>query len=98
MKRYITTCLMVIAMNSAMAQQPAGYRVAKLTTAQQKQTIDSIVKTINDRYIFPEVAKKIEVHLRTQLARKAYSSITDGESFANAVHDGLCLTKDFSLG
>lgn len=74
---------------AATAQLPAVKQTAKFTPAQQKATIDSIVKTINDRYIFPDVARKIEAHLRSRLSKKAYSNVTDGDAFANVLTQDL---------
>ncbi len=55
---------------------------AQISKEQKSEAIDSVIKLMNERYIFPETAKKIEVHLRKQQAKKAYDTITSAEVFA----------------
>ena len=55
---------------------------AQLTKVQKDQTIDSVLKVITERYVFPDAAKKIEAFVRKQQAAKAYEAITDGQQFA----------------
>lgn len=55
---------------------------AQLTPQQKTETIDSLVKLMNERYTFPETAKQIEQFLRKQQAANAYNSISSGDEFA----------------
>ncbi|MFY7839010.1 MAG: S41 family peptidase [Lacibacter sp.] len=55
---------------------------AQITAQQKSETIDSVVKLMNERYTFPETARQIELFLRKQQAANVYDSITDGNSFA----------------
>jgi C-terminal processing protease CtpA/Prc len=55
---------------------------AQVTKEQKSEAIDSVVKLMNERYIFPETAKQIELHLRKQQSNKAYDTITSAEGFA----------------
>jgi hypothetical protein len=61
---------------------------AQISKQQKSEAIDSVVKLMNQHYIFPETAKQIEFYLRKQQSAKAYDSITNGDVFAAA------LTKD----
>lgn len=88
--RIITTILLSAISVCTLAQEPGavGYSTT-ISTQQKAQTIDSIIKVVNDRYVFPNVAKKIEQHLRAQQAKKAYSKINDGKQFAAALTNDL---------
>ncbi|WP_066405920.1 S41 family peptidase [Flavisolibacter tropicus] len=55
---------------------------AQLTKVQRDQTIDSVLKVVTERYVFPDMAKKMEAYVRKQQAAKAYDAITDGQQFA----------------
>lgn len=52
------------------------------------QVIDTILKRLNDSYVFPEVAKKMEHSIRDRVAKKEYDQITSAKLFA------MTLTKD----
>lgn len=58
---------------------------AQVSKEQKSEAIDSVIKLMNERYIFPETAKKIELHLRKQQTKKAYDTITSAEGFAAAL-------------
>ena len=55
---------------------------AQVTKEQKTEAIDSLIKLMNERYIFPETAKQIELHLRKQQIKKAYDTISSAETFA----------------
>ncbi len=59
--------------------------VAQISKQQKSAAIDSVVKLMNERYIFPETAKQIEVYLRKQQSKKVYDTITRGDVFAAAL-------------
>ena len=58
---------------------------AQISKQQKSEAIDSVVKLMNERYIFPETAKQIELHLRKQQTKKLYDTITNGDVFAAAL-------------
>src|SRR5215216_7337251 len=59
-----------------------------IDAATRTQVIDGIVKRLNDSYVFPEVAKKMEQSIRERVAKKEYDQITSAKDFAPT------LTKD----
>src|SRR5262249_40068298 len=63
-------------------KEPTG---PTLTAAMRTETIDSALKRLNDRYVFPEVAKKMEDSIRKRLQNKEYDSISDGKVFAETL-------------
>nr|WP_294942952.1 S41 family peptidase [uncultured Mucilaginibacter sp.] len=90
MRRHLFASLLLgLITAGALAQQNPGYAVAQLTEKQKNQAVDSIIAVVNNRYVFPDVAKKIEVYLRKQQAKKAYGKITDGNQFAQALTNDL---------
>lgn len=54
----------------------------QITPQLRNQTIDQILAKLNDEYVFPEVARQMEVHVRQLQQNKAYDSITDGDALA----------------
>lgn len=59
-----------------------------IDAATRTQVIDTILKRLNDSYVFPEVAKKMETSIRDRVAKKEYDQITSAKQFA------MTLTKD----
>src|ERR1044071_5653994 len=59
-----------------------------IDAATRTQVIDAILKRLNDSYVFPEVAKKMEQSIRERVEKKEYDQITSAKLFAST------LTKD----
>lgn len=59
-----------------------------IDAATRTQVIDTLLKRLNDSYVFPEVAKKMEQSIRDRVAKKEYDQITSAKQFA------MTLTKD----
>jgi C-terminal processing protease CtpA/Prc len=59
-----------------------------IDAATRTQVIDHILKRLNDSYVFPEVARKMEQSIRERVAKKEYDQITSAKEFATT------LTKD----
>src|SRR5687767_6625145 len=59
-----------------------------IDAATRTQVIDAVLKRLNDSYVFPEVAKKMEQSLRERNDKKEYDQITSAKQFA------ATLTKD----
>jgi hypothetical protein len=57
--------------------------------ATRTQVIDAILKELNDRYVFPEVAKQMETNMRQRISNKEYDSITSAEEFAKKLTEDL---------
>jgi hypothetical protein len=71
---------------------------AQLTALQKNEMIDSTIKALNERYIFPDVAKQMETYLRNQQQQKAYDTITNGDVFAQKLSNDLkAVSKDKHL-
>jgi len=60
-----------------------------IDAATRTQVIDGILKRINDSYVFPEVAKKMEQSIRERVEKKEYDQITSAKQFATKLTDDL---------
>ena len=69
----------------AQAEQPD----LAIDAATRTQVIDTILKRLNDTYVFPEVAKKMEQALRERVAKKEYDQITSAKQFATKLTSDL---------
>jgi retinol-binding protein 3 len=56
--------------------------VRPISTAEMIELIDSVSVLLNENYVFPEVAQKIEKHLKSQEALNEFKSITTKSEFA----------------
>ena len=64
----------------------------------QLEVIDSVTGALNEIYVFPEVAEKMEKHLRKQYKNKKYKEITSLKEFADKLTADLQeISKDRHL-
>jgi hypothetical protein len=78
------------------AQQP---KAPTLAAAQKQAIVDEISSLLNQNYIFPETAKKVEEALRVRLKNGDFDKLTDAREFANAVSATvLDVSKDRHTG
>jgi retinol-binding protein 3 len=88
----------VLMPEGARAQQ--GYKQPDMTidASVRTQVIDGILKELNDRYVFPEVAKQMETDIRRRISNKEYDAITSAEEFAKKLTADLqSVSKDKHL-
>ena len=57
--------------------------------ATRTQVIDGILKRLNDSYVFPDVAKKMEQSIRDRVTKKEYDQITSSKEFATKLTSDL---------
>jgi len=62
---------------------------APIDSAAKTEAINVLLKELNDRYVFPEVAKKMETDVRARQKNKEYDSITSAQEFAKKLTDDL---------
>ncbi len=53
------------------------------------EVIDVMLKNLNDSYVFPEVAKKMETDIRARLKNKEYDNLTSAKAFAEKLTNDL---------
>src|ERR1043165_958180 len=56
-----------------------------IDAATRTQVIDSILKRLNDSYVFPDVAKKMDQAIRERVDKKEYDQITSAKECAKKV-------------
>jgi hypothetical protein len=66
----------------------AGMNV-KLDSATRARVIDGAIANLNEFYVFPETAKKMEEALRARQKRGEYDAVNEGEAFAVLLTDHL---------
>jgi hypothetical protein len=70
---------------------PPGTKAADLSfnidAATRAKVIDGAVAALNDTYVFPETAKKIEEAVRADQQKGDYDAISDGDDFAKRLTD-----------
>lgn len=59
----------------------------KIDAAARAKVIDGSVAALNETYVFPETAKKMEEAVRAHQKKGDYDSITDGDDFAKRLTD-----------
>ena len=85
--RLAVLCLLTLSVASIGYAQPEQPDLT-IDAAMRTQVIDGILKRLNDSYVFPEVAKRMEESIRDRVAKKEYDQITSAKEFATT------LTKD----
>ncbi|HLM55314.1 MAG TPA: S41 family peptidase [Pyrinomonadaceae bacterium] len=85
---------------AALAQQgPPEQPDGAVDAAVRKETIETLLKRLNDAYVFPETAAKMEQDVRARLARGEYDRITSARQFAEALTNHLReVSRDKHLG
>ncbi len=70
-----------------------------VTAAERKQVIDNAIARLNDTYVFPDVAKKMEQAVRAREAKGEYANITSARELAEKLTaDFREVSKDKHLG
>lgn len=70
---------------SAQPEQPD----LTIDAATRTQVIDTMLKRLNDAYVFPEVAKKMEQSIRERVDKKEFDQITSAKEFAQKLTNDL---------
>ena len=62
--------------------QPPGQADMTIDAAIKTQAIEAVITELNDKYIFPDVAKKMETDVRGRVQNKQYDQFTSAKGFA----------------
>lgn len=87
-------------LNPELTRAQQGYKQPDMAidAAVRTQVIDAILKDLNDRYVFPDVAKQMETNIRQRISNKEYDAITSAEEFAKKLTADLqSVSKDKHL-
>jgi hypothetical protein len=88
-KRLFVLLTVMAANFSAVAQFSPNQPDLSISVQEKKQIIDTIIKTINDAYVFPEIAHAIEKEISIQLKKGHYNNITSSKEFADTISGQL---------
>ena len=76
---------------------PPGTKAAdlsfKIDAATRAKVIEGAVAALNDTYVFPEIAQKMEEGVRAHQQKGDYDAISDGDDFAKRLTDDLQATS-----
>jgi C-terminal processing protease CtpA/Prc len=93
----VAVAALVLAAGAALAQMPEQPDLT-IDAATRTKVIDGILKRLNDSYVFPETAKKMEQSLRERAGNKEYDQITSAKAFAVKLTEDLqAVSKDKHL-
>lgn len=84
----IGACAMLgtlVSLQPCQAEERKEAKPFALTSEMRKEVIESAINRLNNSYVFPEVAKKMETSLRKRLQSGEYDSINDGKKFAETL-------------
>jgi len=73
---------MVAFASSSFGQLPSTGPDLTIDAAARSAVIDSLFKQLNDEYVFPETAKKMEADIRSREKNNEYDSVTSARAFA----------------
>ncbi|MEK7829795.1 MAG: S41 family peptidase, partial [Acidobacteriota bacterium] len=62
--------------------QPASTKAVAIDAATRTEVVEGAIKALNDAYVFPEVAAKMEQSIRQRVAQREYDNATDAGVFA----------------
>ena len=86
--RLAMICLLALAGAAVSFAQPEQPDLT-IDAATRTKVIDGILKRLNDSYVFPEVAKKMEQSIRERADKKEYDQITSAKQFATTLTNDL---------
>ena len=93
MKRWIYPLAIVVGLllNQRMliAQGPPDQPDLTIEAATRSDVIEGALKRLNDFYVFPETAKKMEQAVRERIGRKEYDQITSAKTLARTLQNHL---------
>lgn len=105
MKRRLTlslTIFVLLLLTTAVFGQVvrrAGGESLTVDSKMQMEIIDSVAYALNEIYVFPDVAKEMEKHIRKQYKDKVYKDITSLDQFVQKLTDDLRgISHDKHLG
>ena len=94
----VLSCAFVILPSRAGAQQPPMAPDMPIDAATRSAVVDILLKELNETYVFPETAKKMETDIRARVASHEYDSITTSRAFAEKLTSDLqSVSKDKHL-
>jgi hypothetical protein len=88
MFRLAVLCLFALSAISVSFAQPEQPDLT-IDAATRTQVVDTILKRLNESYVFPDIAKKMEASIRARVGKKEYDQITSAKQFATTLTNDL---------
>lgn len=85
----IMLAVVLLLPTSAPAQDRTGQPDLTINAATRTETIEGVIKRLNDFYVFPEVAKQMETAIRQRMQNKEYDQITSAALLAQTLTSHL---------
>src|SRR6266545_3712838 len=85
--RAALACLVVT--GHCLAQEPGNRGDRPVDAAARAEVIDALSKALNERYVFPDVAKQMEKSVRDRAQRGEYNGLTTANAFAKALTEHI---------
>jgi hypothetical protein len=80
-------------------QKGTENKTIELDTATKAKIIDKVAETVSEKYIFPEIGRKVADHIRQRLKEKAYKSITSLDALSKELtKDIQSISHDLHMG
>lgn len=93
MKRWIYPLVIGVGLllnqRTLIAQGPSDQPDLTIDAATRSAVIEAALKQLNDFYVFPETAKKMEQAVRERIGRKEYDQITSAKTLATTLQNHL---------
>jgi C-terminal processing protease CtpA/Prc len=74
--------IVYVPVQEAAAQAPSNGPDMAVDAATRSTVIDTLLKQLNDEYVFPDTAKKMEADIRSRQKNNEYDSVTSARAFA----------------
>src|SRR5215216_6123212 len=80
----LCACFMLVDPNGAPARQgPPEQPDMAVDAAARKEVVENLLKRLNDTYVFPDTAAKVERAVRERLDKGDYDKLTSARQFAD---------------
>jgi len=86
--RVVVLCLLMMSVSLIAVAQPEQQDLT-IDAATRSQVVDTILKRLNETYVFPDVAKKMDQSIRERVQKKEYDQITSAKQFATTLTNDL---------
>jgi C-terminal processing protease CtpA/Prc len=86
----LVSMVMLCGSLTALAQGPPEQQPdLTIDAATRTQVIEALLKRLNEAYVFPEMAKKMEAAIRERMQNKEYEQVTSAAAFARTLTENL---------
>ena len=90
--------MLIVAPDLVAGQAPTAPPDVTIDAATRTQVIEAALKRLNEAYVFPEVAAKMEQAVRQRISAREYDQITSAKELANKLTEDLqVVSKDKHL-